>query len=165
MNTNISINLWFDSEAEEAVKFYTSIFKDSSVGRIIYFSEEGFEFHGKAAGTVMTIEFTLNGINFVALNGGPIFKFNEAISLIINCDTQDEIDYYWQALGLGGDPSAQQCGWLKDKFGVSWQIIPKVLSELINGDDYSKSQRVMTVLLKMKKLVISELIDAYNSIN
>ena len=120
----MTICLWYDSEAEEAAKFYTSIFKDSEIGEISRFGKEGFEHHGKPEGTAMTVSFKLNKMNFIALNGGPMFKFNEAISVMIHCDTQDEIDHYWFSLTEGGEEGP--CGWLKDKYGVSWQIVPKI---------------------------------------
>ena len=122
----ITSNLWFDREAEEAAKYYVSIFKDSSIKRITHYGKEGFEIHGMREGTVMTVEFILAGQTFVALNGGPHFKFNEAISFIVNCEPQEEVDYFWDTLSDGGDKNAQQCGWLKDKFGVSWQVVPKM---------------------------------------
>lgn len=154
----ITPNLWFDNQAEEAVKFYTSIFKDSRIGKISRYGKAGQEIHGMPEGTVLTIEFYLNGQQFKALNGGPHFKFNEAISLIVNCETQEEIDYYWGKLSEGGDEKAQQCGWLKDKYGVSWQIVPTALGELMS--DPEKSESVMTTLLQMKKLDINTLIQA-----
>ncbi|HLG38801.1 MAG TPA: VOC family protein, partial [Chitinophagaceae bacterium] len=126
----ITANLWFDRNAEEATKLYTSIFKNSKIGRISKYGKEGYEVHGMPEGTVMTIQFWLEGQEFIALNGGPQFKFNEAVSFIVNCDSQDEIDHYWEKLSAGGDKSAQVCGWLKDKFGLSWQIVPKVLPEM-----------------------------------
>jgi predicted 3-demethylubiquinone-9 3-methyltransferase (glyoxalase superfamily) len=119
--------LWFDTQAEDAARFYTGIFKNSTIGTITRYSEAGREVHGRAAGTVMTVEFDLNGQKFTALNGGPHFKFNEAISFQIMCQNQQEVDHYWNKLSQGGDPSAQQCGWLKDKFGVSWQVVPTPL--------------------------------------
>jgi predicted 3-demethylubiquinone-9 3-methyltransferase (glyoxalase superfamily) len=150
--------LWFDSNAEEAVSFYTSIVKDSKIGKVSRYTEAGHEIHGKRAGTVLTIEFELKGQQFTALNGGPFFKFNEAISLQILCETQEEIDYYWENMSAGGDPNAQQCGWLKDKFGLSWQIVPTILGQLMT--DPKKSERVMATLLKMKKLDIQGLKQA-----
>lgn len=153
--------LWFDDQAEGAAKFYTSIFKNSRIGRTARYGEAGHEIHGRTAGTVMTVEFELDGQTFTALNGGPIFKFNEAVSFEINCKSQDEVDYYWQRLSEGGDEKAQQCGWLKDKFGVSWQVVPTELAGMINDPDYAKSQRVMTALLQMKKLDIAALRRAY----
>jgi predicted 3-demethylubiquinone-9 3-methyltransferase (glyoxalase superfamily) len=149
--------LWFDDQAEEAAKFYTSIFRNSKLGTISRYGEAGQEVHGKPAGTVMTVAFELEGQTFTALNGGPIFKFNEAISLQVNCETQEEVDYYWEKLSENGDKKAQQCGWLKDKYGVSWQIVPKVLADLLSDADESKSQRAMTAMLQMKKIDIDEL--------
>lgn len=153
--------LWFDSNAEEAVKFYTSIFKKSKIGRIVRYGEEGYEVHGKRPGTVMTIEFELNEQAFTALNGGPVFTFNEAISFQVGCKSQDEVDYYWEKLSEGGDEKAQQCGWLKDKFGVSWQIVPAVLGEMLQAKDAEASNRVMKALLQMQKLDIRKLKEAY----
>ncbi len=153
--------MWFDSNAEEAVKFYTSIFKKSKIRKIARYGEEGYEIHGRPAGSVMTIEFELNGQTFTALNGGPVFKFNEAISFQVSCKSQKEIDYYWAKLSKGGDEKAQQCGWLKDKFGVSWQIVPTVLGEMLKGKDAKVSDRVMKALLQMKKLDIKRLKQAY----
>lgn len=149
--------LWFDSEAEEAAVFYTSVFKNSKIGKTARYGKEGFEFHRKPEGSVMTIEFQLNGQNFLGLNGGPVFKFNESISFIVNCETQEEIDHYWNKLSEGGDPNSQQCGWLKDKFGVSWQIVPVQLAELMSGKN---GQKVTQALFKMKKLEIAALISA-----
>ena len=153
--------LWFDHQAEEAVAFYTEIFRNSKIGRIARYGEAGREIHGKPPGTVMTVAFELDGQPFTALNGGPVFKFNEAISLNVNCDTQEEIDYYWTKLSEGGDEKAQQCGWLKDKYGVSWQVVPTVLSEMASDSNPEKSGRVMEVILKMKKINIAELKRAY----
>jgi len=153
--------LWFDSNAEEAVNFYTSIFKNPKIGNISRYGEAGYEFHGKPAGTVLTMEFELNGQAFTALNGGPTFKFNEAISFQVSCESQEEIDYYWGKLSEGGDEKAQQCGWLKDKYGVSWQIVPTVLGEMLQDKDAEKSERVMSALLQMKKLDIKTLKQAY----
>jgi predicted 3-demethylubiquinone-9 3-methyltransferase (glyoxalase superfamily) len=151
--------LWFDNQAEEAAQFYTAIFCNSKIGNISRYGEAGQEVHGKPAGSVMTVAFELDGQAFTALNGGPIFKFNEAISLQVNCETQEEVDYFWQKLSEGGDEKAQQCGWLKDKYGVSWQIVPRVLLETLNADP-EKSQSVMTAILKMKKLDIDALKQA-----
>ena len=149
--------LWFDSNAEEAAIFYVSIFKNSRIGKIARYGEAGHEIHGRKAGTVMTIEFEINGQTFTALNGGPHFRFNEAISFQVYCDTQEEIDYYWERLSEGGDPAAQQCGWLKDKYGMSWQIVPSMIDEMMSSRDARVSDRVMNALLKMKKLDIAEL--------
>jgi predicted 3-demethylubiquinone-9 3-methyltransferase (glyoxalase superfamily) len=149
--------LWFDSEAEDAAKFYTRIFKNSRIVRIARYGKAGFEFHHKPAGSVMTVSFELEGQSFTALNGGPDFKFNEAISLQVYGANQQEIDHYWNRLSEGGDPKAQMCGWLKDRFGVSWQVVPTMLPELLNGP---KADRVMDALLKMKKLDIATLSQA-----
>jgi len=153
--------LWFDNQAEEAARYYTGIFKNSKIGRISRYGEAGKEVHGQKAGTVMTIEFELNGQPFTALNGGPIFKFNEAISFQIMCQTQEEIDHYWNKLSEGGDKNAQQCGWLKDKYGLSWQVVPTVLAEMMSNPDKEKAGRAMEALLQMKKLDIAELKRAF----
>ena len=157
----ISPCLWFDHQAEDATRFYTTIFKDSKIIAISRYPEVGQEIHGKPAGSVMTVSFELNGQRFTALNGGPIFKFNEAVSFQIECATQEEVDYYWERLSEGGDPQAQQCGWLKDKFGLSWQIVPKVLPELLNDPDTAKSQRAFQAMMQMKKLDIERLQCAF----
>ncbi len=157
----ISPCLWFDHQAEDAARFYVSVFRNSKIGNITRYGEAGFEIHGRPAGSVMTVEFELDGQAFLALNGGPIFRFNEAISLIVNCHAQEELDYYWDQLSAGGDRSAQQCGWLKDRYGVSWQIVPIVLREMLQDKDANKTQRVMTALLQMKKLEIRKLKAAY----
>jgi predicted 3-demethylubiquinone-9 3-methyltransferase (glyoxalase superfamily) len=149
--------LWFDHQAEEAAEFYTTIFSNSKIVHISRYGEAGQEIHGKTAGTVMTMTFELEGQTFTALNGGPAFKFNEAISFQVHCETQEEVNHYWQNLSQGGDETAQQCGWLKDQYGVSWQIIPRLLLELLNDPDPKKSQRVTTAMLKMKKIDIDEL--------
>lgn len=153
--------LWFANQAEEAANFYTSIFKKSEIGNITRYGRDGFEIHGQPAGTVMTVDFELEGQSFVALNGGPVFKFNEAVSFQVLCRTQDEVDYYWEKLSQGGDEKAQQCGWLKDKFGLSWQIVPDVLPELLADKDPAKKGRVMKALLQMRKLDIETLERAY----
>jgi predicted 3-demethylubiquinone-9 3-methyltransferase (glyoxalase superfamily) len=153
--------LWFDDRAEEAAEFYTGIFRNSKIVNITRYSEAGQEIHGKPAGSVQTVAFELEGQTFTALNGGPMFKFNEAISFQVNCETQEEVDYYWEKLSAGGDEKAQQCGWLKDKYGVSWQTVPQILVEMLNDTDTGKSQRAMTALLKMKKLDIDELRRAF----
>ena len=155
-------NLWFDTQAEDAARFYTGIFKNASLGTITHYPAAGQEVHGKPPGSVMTVEFELNGTTFVALNGGPHFKFNEAVSFEVPCDDQAEVDYYWEKLGEGGDPAAQQCGWLKDKFGLSWQVVPRGMEEMINHPDKEKSERAMEAMLKMKKLDIAELQRAFN---
>ena len=153
--------LWFDDQAEEAVAFYTSIFPNSSIVNVSRYGEAGYEHHRKPAGTVMTVAFELDGQAFTALNGGPMFKFNEAISFQVNCETQTEVDHYWGELSKGGDEKAQMCGWLKDKYGVSWQIVPRDLIEMINDPDTEKSQRVMQAILQMKKIDIEKLKRAY----
>ncbi len=158
----ISSNLWFDNEAEEAAKFYTGIFKNSKIGRVSRYGKEGFEIHQRPEGSVMTVEFFLNDQRFVALNGGPVFKFNEAVSFIVNCDNQEEIDYYWNKLSEGGDEKAQVCGWLKDKYGLSWQIVPTVLPDMFTDHNSEKSGRAMRAMLQMKKLDIAALERAYN---
>lgn len=154
--------LWFDNQAEEAAKFYTSIFDNSSIGKISYYGKEGHEVHGQPEGKVLTVEFTLRGQPFTALNGGPHFKFNEAVSFQVYCDTQKELDYYWEKLSKGGKPEAQQCGWLKDKYGLSWQIVPSMLGKLMSSSDKAASGRVMNALLQMKKLDIAALQKAYD---
>ena len=151
--------LWFDDNAEEAVKFYTSIFKKSKIGKIARYDEAGEKVAGRPAGSVMTIEFEIEGQDFIALNGGPHFKFNEAVSFVVSCKTQTEVDYYWNKLSAGG--KEVQCGWLKDKFGLSWQIVPTILGELMSDKDPVKSQRVMGAMLKMVKLDINKLKAAY----
>jgi len=147
--------LWFDDNAEEAVKFYASIFKKSKIGKIARYAKGGEKVTGRPAGSVMTVEFELDGQEFVALNGGPIFKFNESVSFVVNCKTQAEVDYYWKKLSAGG--KEVQCGWLRDKFGLSWQIVPTILGELMSSKDAAKSVRVMQAMLKMVKLDIKQL--------
>ena len=149
--------LWFDKEAEEAANFYCSIFKDAKLGGITRYGNEGQEVHGGKPGSVLTVEFSLDGRKFLALNGGAHFKFNEAISFQVLCEGQEEVDYYWEKLSAGGDPKAQQCGWLKDRFGVSWQVVPVVLPTLLAHKDRVKADRVMKALLRMKKLDIAAL--------
>jgi len=149
--------LWFDDQAEAAVNFYTSIFDNSKIETISRYGKEGSKASGRPAGTVMTVSFQLDGQAFLALNGGPHFKFNEAVSFIVNCESQERIDYYWERLSSGGDEKAQQCGWLKDKFGVSWQIVPTILNQLFSDADGEKSGRTMKALLQMKKLDIETL--------
>ncbi|HEX2617204.1 MAG TPA: VOC family protein [Flavobacteriales bacterium] len=157
----ITPNLWFDTNAEEAVRFYVSVFPNSHVGAITHYTDEGFEVHGMRAGTVLTIEFELNGQPFLALNGGPAFTFNEAISFIINCGDQAEVDHYWNKLGAGGDPKAQQCGWVKDRFGLSWQVVPTALNEMLKHKDQGRRDRVMRAMLQMKKLDLAALQHAF----
>jgi predicted 3-demethylubiquinone-9 3-methyltransferase (glyoxalase superfamily) len=153
--------LWFDGKAEEAAKFYVSIFKEAKIGDVIRYGKEGYEIHRGEAGSVLTVEFEIEEQKFVALNGGPIFKFNEAISFQVRCETQKEVDYYWEKLSEGGDEQAQRCGWLKDKYGVSWQIVPTVLGKMLQDKDTKKSDRVMKALLQMRKLDIMTLRKAY----
>lgn len=153
--------LWFDHQAEEAANFYTSIFKNSKMGQVVRYGKEGYEIHGREAGSVMTVEFEIEEKKFVALNGGPHFKFNEAISFVVNCETQEEVDYYWEKLSEGGDPQAQQCGWLKDKYGVSWQIEPTAVINMLSDPDPEKSERVMKAVLQMKKIDIKTLEQVY----
>lgn len=147
--------LWFDNQAEEAANFYVSVFKNSRITQVARYSEVGFEIHGRPAGSVMTVTFELDGQKFLALNGGPHFKFNEAISFEVGCETQEEIDYFWQKLTAGGDAKAQQCGWLKDRYGMSWQVVPVVMEEYMADHTSAKAQRVMAAMLKMKKLDIA----------
>ena len=157
----ISPCLWFDGQAEEAARFYVSVFKKGKITAITRYPEVGQEIHHRPAGSVMTVEFVLNGLPFLALNGGPQFKFNEAISLMILCDTQAEIDYYWEKLSEGGDPSVQACGWLKDKFGLSWQVVPSGMDEMLADPQSEGASRAMTAMLQMKKLDIAALRRAY----
>ena len=160
--SKIRANLWFDSNAEEAARFYTGIFKDSKMGGVTRYTETGRELHGKEPGSVMIVEFELNGQSFIGLNGGPHFNFTEAISFEIPCEDQAEVDYYWEKLGEGGDPSAQQCGWLKDRFGLSWQVVPKGWEAMLNDSDPEKVARATAVMFQMKKLDIAELQRAFH---
>lgn len=155
--------LWFDHQAEDAAKLYTSIFKNSRIFDVTRYGKEGFEIHGCPEGSVLTVEFELDGQLFIAMNGGPAFKFNEAVSFEIRCTTQEEVDHYWSKLTEGGDVDAQQCGWLKDKFGVSWQVTPQVLVDLISDPDREKAGRVMNAMLQMKKIDIAGLQRAYEA--
>jgi len=154
--------LWFDGQAEQAAKFYTSIFKNSTVGKILHYGEEVAKVSesGRPVGSVLTIEFELDGQKFVALNGGPQFKFNESVSFVVNCETQEEVDHFWAKLTSdGGEESA--CGWLKDKFGVSWQITPTILIDMLHDKNSEKSERVMKAMLQMRKIDIAKLKAAY----
>jgi len=151
--------LWFDDQAEAAVRFYTSIFKNSKILNVARYTESGAKASGRKKGSVMTISFRLNGQDFTALNGGPIFKFTEAISFVVNCKTQAELDHVWKKLSAGGRDI--QCGWLKDKYGVSWQVVPEILGKLMSSQDPTKSQRVMQAMLSMVKLDIKKLKAAY----
>lgn len=157
----ITTFLWFESQAEEAAEFYTSIFENSKIVGVSRYSDAGAEASGRPKGSAMTVAFQLEGRDFVALNGGPAFKFTEAISLMVSCETQQEIDELWEKLSEGGDEKAQQCGWLKDKYGLSWQIVPTALGRLMSDKDPKKSERVTAALLKMKKLDIETLERAF----
>jgi predicted 3-demethylubiquinone-9 3-methyltransferase (glyoxalase superfamily) len=147
--------LWFDTQAEEAAKFYASVFKNSKIGKVSRYGKEGFEVHGKKAGTVMTVEFELEGQKFLALNGGPHFKFNEAVSFQVPCETQEEIGYFWSTLAKEGEEG--RCGWLKDKFGLSWQVFPRALPEMLGDTNSETAQRVMRSMLQMRKIDIAAL--------
>ena len=153
--------LWFNDNAEEAINFYASIFKNAKMGSIARYDKEGAKAAGRPEGSLMTASFELEGQSFTALNGGPHFKFTEAVSFVINCENQEEVDYYWDKLSEGGDAKAQQCGWLKDQFGLSWQVVPTLLPKLLSGSDPSKTGRVMHAMLQMKKLDIKTLEEAY----
>jgi predicted 3-demethylubiquinone-9 3-methyltransferase (glyoxalase superfamily) len=157
MLAKISPCLWFDDQAEDAARFYIAVFKDAKITAISRYPDAGREIHGKPPGSVLTVAFELNGQSFTALNGGPQFVLNEAISFQIECETQEELDHYWEKLSAGGEPEAQQCGWLKDKFGVSWQVFPKFLPALLTDPDAAISQRVFQAMLEMKKLDIAAL--------
>jgi predicted 3-demethylubiquinone-9 3-methyltransferase (glyoxalase superfamily) len=155
MQQKITPNLWFDTEAEEAAGFYTSVFKNSRIVNATHYTEAG----PRPAGMVMTVEFELDGQRFVAINGGPQFTFDEAVSFQINCENQDEVDYYWERLSEGGEEGP--CGWLKDRYGLSWQVVPTVLAEMMSDPDKEKAGRAMQALLRMKKLDIAELQRAF----
>jgi predicted 3-demethylubiquinone-9 3-methyltransferase (glyoxalase superfamily) len=156
---NITPCLWFDSQGEEAAKHYTSIFKDSKIKSVSHYTSEGQDVHGKPPGSVLTVEFELEGRNFVALNGGPQFKFTEAVSFQVFCDSQDEVDHFWSKLGEGGEEGP--CGWVKDKFGLSWQVVPKVMMAMLMDTDRTKANRAMKAMLQMRKLDIATLQKAY----
>ena len=153
--------LWFDNQAEEAAELYVSIFRNSKMGPVSRYGEAG----PGPAGSAMVVSFALEGQQFTALNGGPLFEFTEAVSFVVNCDTQDEVDHYWNHLTDGGDEKAQQCGWLKDRFGLSWQIVPKALAELMSDSDADKAQRTMRAMLQMKKLDIEGLRRAHDGLD
>ena len=153
--------LWFDTQAEEAAKFYTGIFRNSKINKVARYGEAGQEVTHKPPGSVMMVSFELEGQPFTALNGGPQFKFNEAISFMIYCKDQKELDYYWDKLSEGGDPKAQVCGWLKDKYGLSWQVVPAMMENLFSDPKAGNSERAMEAMLKMKKLDIAALERAY----
>lgn len=152
--------LWFDDQAEEAARFYTSIFGDSAITAVTRYGSEAAAVSGRPEGTAMTVAFRIAGTEFTALNGGPQFTFTEAISFVVTCESQDEVDYYWEKLSAGGDEAAQQCGWLKDRFGVSWQIVPAALAELLSDPDPERSRRATSAMLQMKKLDIEALTRA-----
>lgn len=153
--------LWFDNNAQEAAKFYVSVFKNSRIIESSKYGESGAQVSGQKKDSVMVVEFELNGQHFTALNGGPLFKFNEAISFVIDCKDQKEVDYYWNKLTSNGGRESQ-CGWLKDKFGVSWQVVPKVMNELMTSDDPARNENVMKAMLKMSKLDVKKLQQAYD---
>jgi predicted 3-demethylubiquinone-9 3-methyltransferase (glyoxalase superfamily) len=155
--------LWFDDQAEEAANFYVSVFKNSRIKNMARYGEAGAEVSGRAKGTVMTVTFELEGQKFVALNGGPVFTFSSAISFVVNCATQEEVDALWVKLTADGDEKAQQCGWLQDKYGLSWQIVPTVLEEMLRDKDPEKAERVMKAMLQMKKIDIAALKQAYDN--
>ncbi len=159
MMEKITTCLWFDDRAEEAVNFYTGVFKDSKIGSTSRYDEASAKASGRPVGTVLTMTFELEGRHFMALNGGPMFKFNESVSLVVNCENQEEIDYYWNKLTSGGGQESM-CGWLKDKFGLSWQIVPTELGKLMSSKEPGKAQRVMAALLQMKKLDLNALKNA-----
>ncbi|MHA7967794.1 VOC family protein [Paenibacillus sp. CAU 1782] len=158
----ITPNLWFDTQAEEAATFYVSVFANSEIRKVSRYGKERHGSQSQSEGKVMTVDFSLEGQHFVALNGGPHFRFTEAISFIVSCQDQGELDYFWNRLSEGGDEKAQACGWLKDRFGVSWQVIPSCLSEMLSGPDAQKTERVMKALLQTKaKIDIESLRKAY----
>jgi predicted 3-demethylubiquinone-9 3-methyltransferase (glyoxalase superfamily) len=154
--------LWFDDQAEEAARFYTGIFKNSRITTITRYNEVGFEQHHRPAGSVMVVVFELDGQTFTALNGGPVFKFNEAVSFQVNCATQEEIDYYWEKLSAGGDPTAQVCGWLKDRYGLSWQVVLDNMDDYFKNENSPGAKRAMEAMLAMKKIDMAALERAYN---
>lgn len=156
--------LWFADEAEEAARFYTDIFRNSRIVRTTYFGQAGRDIHHREPGSVMTVDFELDGHRFTALNGGPLFKINEAVSFQVYCDTQEELDHYWDRLTAGGDTNAQQCGWLKDKFGVSWQVVPKLMDSWFETASSPGTERAMDAMLKMQKLDIAALQRAYDGV-
>ena len=153
----ITPNLWFDGQAEEAARFYVSIFRDAEIRRVSHYGPNA----PMPEGTALTVEFTLEGQTFTALNGGPQFSFTPAISFVVSCETQDEVDHYWDRLSEGGDPQAQMCGWLKDKFGLSWQVFPGRLLEMLRDPDRAKADRAMSAMLTMKKIDVATIDRAY----
>jgi predicted 3-demethylubiquinone-9 3-methyltransferase (glyoxalase superfamily) len=163
MNTRfqrIAPFLWFNDQAEEAATFYASIFDNARIVTTTRYNKESGQSTGRPDGSVMTVAFELDGQQFTALNGGPVFTFNEAVSLVVNCQSQEEVDHYWDKLSEGGDEKARQCGWLKDRYGVSWQIVPTLLIELLSDPDPAKAQRVMHAMMKMKKIDLNILRQA-----
>lgn len=161
MTNKIAPCLWFDTEAEAAARYYIGIFKNSKITAISHYPDNGQEIHGKPAGSVLLVAFELNGQSFTALNGGPQFKFTEAISFQVECEDQAEVDYYWENLSAGGDPSAQQCGWVQDKYGLSWQVVPKVIPAMLCDPDAARAARVFQAIMPMKKINIAALQRAY----
>jgi predicted 3-demethylubiquinone-9 3-methyltransferase (glyoxalase superfamily) len=161
LNKMISPCLWFDDQAQQAAEFYTGIFDDSRIIGMTHYGTAGFDIHGRPPGSVMSVVFQLQGQEFTALNGGPVFTFNEAISLQVFCDTQTQLDHYWERLGQGSDPATWVCGWLKDKYGVSWQVLPSLLHEKLGSEDPERNDRVMAALLHMKKIDIATLERAF----
>ena len=155
-------NLWFDRQAEDAAKFYVSVFPNSGIGKVTRYGKSGTEIHGMPEGMVMTVDFKLAGQDFMGLNGGPYFKFTEAVSFVVLCSDQEEIDQYWEKLKAGGDEKAQQCGWLKDKFGLSWQIVPETMEKLMTEGTQEQADRVMTAMLQMKKIDMAALQAAFD---
>ena len=153
--------LWFDHQAEEAARFSTGICPNSRIATVTRYSAAGTEIHGRPAGSVMVVAFELDGHTFTALNGGPVFSFNEAVSLQVNCRTQEEIDHYWEKLGAGGDPRAQQCGWLKDRYGLSWQVVPEGMDDMLRDENSAGAKRAMSAMLQMKKVDIAALQRAF----
>lgn len=154
--------LWFDNQAEEADRYYVAIFKNSKIKDVGRYGEAGKEIHGRPPGSVMIVEFELEGQTFTALNGGPLFRFNEAVSLQVRCKDQAEVDYYWEKLSAGGDPKAQQCGWLKDRYGLSWQIVPDVIPKLLGDRESAAGQRAMNEMMQQKKPDIAALQSAFD---
>lgn len=162
VSTRIQPCLWFDGKAEEAAQFYINTFPNSRLGRRSRYPEAGREQHKQVPGSVMTVAFELDGHPFLALNGGPYFKFSEALSLMVLCETQEEIDHYWNALSEGGDPASQECGWLKDRYGLSWQITPASSLGMITSPDQAAVERYMSALMSMKKLDMAKLQAAFD---
>jgi predicted 3-demethylubiquinone-9 3-methyltransferase (glyoxalase superfamily) len=160
MTQKITTFLWFDGQAEEAAKYYVSIFEDSRIVGTTHYDDESSRAAGRPKGSVMTVEFDLDGQRFTALNGGPLFKFTEAISLVVHCENQNEVDHFWKNLSAGGEEV--ECGWLKDRYGLSWQVVPDVLIEMLQSKDPEKSKRAMAAMLKMRKLDIAALQQAYD---